>query len=372
MDDYNIEKAYDDVTEMIEDHAKTVAPMSLEELFQSMQQMADQQDEGMTNDPWIERYNSLPSYKLDVIRDGSDMYYQSLTDAILASTKGNYGSIEYKGYKIYYDDTPQIKSISLVDGQREYMYWIRFCCDALSSFPIEEYTTDNERKAFLNPKDELFTKTLALLDEEIRELDDGRWIKERKKLNLYEFKDYSSEKLRFKEIEWDDRNKDAANTLSFLVEDALTRAKDCEFSEKDFEIFADVTRRMVFFADYGKRNYLFELQGLIDFTWKPTKKRNKYIWRCMKEFGQGDFPDRLLDNCTLYYLLEDPKGWEALAYLFPIIALWEMCHDYEPDVVKDRMLKMFDLIPNGDYRERIEKLIAEDRSKAEQGGILDD
>ena len=130
---------------------------------------------------------------------------------------------------------------------------------------------------------------------------------------------------------------------------------------------------MVFFADYGKRYYLVELQGYISFEWKPKTKREKYIWKCMQEFGQGDFPDRLFDNCTIYYFSDDPGGWEALAYVLPIAALWEMCQDYDPDSVKDGILKAFDLIPDGErYRERIEKLIAEDREKAKQGGSEDD
>lgn len=92
----------------------------------------------------------------------------------------------------------------------------------------------------------------------------------------------------------------------------------------------------------------------------------------MDEFGQGDLPDWLINNCTIYYLMDDPKGWEALAYILPITALWEMCTEYNPDSVKNTMFKAFDLIPKGDYVERIEKLIAEDRENAEKGGSEDD
>ncbi len=82
----------------------------------------------------------------------------------------------------------------------------------------------------------------------------------------------------------------------------------------------------------------------------------------MTEFGQGDLPDRLLDNCSIYYFLDDPQGWEAMAYLLPIVALWEMCQDYDPDNVKNEMLRIFDLIPITGYRYKIEKLIEEDRA----------
>ena len=42
-----------------------------------------------------------------------------------------------------------------------------------------------------------------------------------------------------------------------------------------------------------------------------------------------------------------------------------MCTDYDPDSVKNTMLKVFDLIPEGDYVERIEKYIAADRDRSE-------
>ena len=186
-----------------------------------------------------------------------------------------------------------------------------------------------------------------------------------KKLNIYDFKDYSPEFLRFKRIEWEERDKMASETLSYLVNDALFRAIGLEFTEEDFMVFANVMRRMVYFADYGKYRERWSLQGLIWYEWKPKTKRDQYIWRCMDEFGQGDIPDRLFDNCTIYYLTDDPKGWEALAYILPIIALWEMCTDYDPDSVKNTMLKVFDLIPEGDYVERIEKYIAADRDRSE-------
>ena len=156
------------------------------------------------------------------------------------------------------------------------------------------------------------------------------------------------------------------------MEDAFSRANGIKYTKEDFDIFNDVVRRMVFFADYGKRNYLFRLQGLILYEWRPKTKRDLYIWHCMHEFGQGDLPDILLDNCTLYYFLDDPQGWEAVAYLLPIAALYEMCSDYEPDSVKDNMLKVFDVIPDDGYRERLERLIEEDRAKAEKGEQTDD
>ena len=87
----------------------------------------------------------------------------------------------------------------------------------------------------------------------------------------------------------------------------------------------------------------------------------------MDEFGQGDLPDRLVDNCATYYFPDDPQGFEALAYLLPIAALMSMCEDYDADQVKDGMLKVFDLIPDNGYSARLEKLIEEDRKKAEKG-----
>ena len=64
---------------------------------------------------------------------------------------------------------------------------------------------------------------------------------------------------------------------------------------------------------------------------EPVPARATGSENMMDEFGQGDLPNRLFDNCTLYYFLYDPQGWEAVAYLAPIMALWEMCHDYDPD-----------------------------------------
>ena len=84
--------------------------------------MASEIDEQLSGGTWIKRYREFPAYTLDVIRDGSDKYIEVLTKAILAITKGEYGYIDYKGYKIYYTDTPQIKSLSLEDGHKEYSY----------------------------------------------------------------------------------------------------------------------------------------------------------------------------------------------------------------------------------------------------------
>ena len=341
--------------------------MDNEKLTQALHVMASSSEEEKSCDLRLKRYHELPAYPLDVTRDESDQYIKALTDAILNATIGGYGSIDYKGYKIYYTDTPHLASMSLENGHKEYSYEISFQCDALSFFSYAEYHSEDERTAFLDPANDLFATTISLLDKVIENLDDGKWIKERKKLNIYDFKDYSYDGLSFKRIEWDERNKNASGTFSYLLDDALSRAKGHTFTEDDFDIFADVIRRMAFFARYGKRNYLFELQGYIWFEWKPTTKRDQYIWRCMDEFGQGDLPDRLLDNCTIYYFVDDPKRWEALAYLLPIAALWEMCTDYEPDNVQKVMFGIFDLVPDKGYRQRIEKLIEEDKAKETEG-----
>jgi len=344
----------------------------MEDIKQAMRMMASLEEEEKANNPWIQRFHELPDYILDVVRDGSEEYISALTEAILAITNGCYGNIDYKGYKIYYNDTPHVRSISVADGHTEYSYEISFQCDALMAFSFEEYSSEDERKAFLDPENEAFQKTIALLDNVIEYLDDGTWIKKRKKLHIYDFKDYSPDFLKFKHIEWEDRDNMASETLSYLMDDALSRAKGLEFTEEDFMVLADVIRRMVYFADYGIRRDRCFLQGYIWYEWKPKTKRDRFIWRCMDEFGQGDLPDWLINNCTIYYLMDDPKGWEALAYILPITALWEMCTEYNPDSVKNTMFKVFDLIPKGDYVERIEKLIAADRENAEKGGSEDD
>lgn len=367
MNDTMNKGVYDDIEEMIKKKAQTAPPLSDEELREAVVNMSLLKEDEKANDPWLKRYHTLQSYKLDVVRDGSDEYFKTLTKAIVAITSGNYGSINYRGYKIYYTDSPHISSISMKDGNKEYGYEISFRSDGLNVFYSEEYNSEGERKAFLNPENELFKKTLALLDKEIEELDKGAWIKKKKTLRIKDFKDYTDEKLRFNRIEWEDRDRDAADTLSFLIDDAYKRTRGLTYTEDDFDVFADVIRRMVFFADYGKSHYLFGLQGFIRYQWKPKTKRNRYIWHCMHEFGQGDLPDILIDNCTIYYFLDDPQGWEAMAYLFPIVALGEMCREYEPDSVKDNMLRLFDMIPDGGYRERIERFIEEDRRKAEKG-----
>ena len=366
MDDIIKNDSHDDISEMIESTAGTPAPASPKELEQAMSEMASLYDEEKEND--LVRRQSRQVYKLDVVRDGSDDYFKALTDAILAITDGDYGCIDYKGYQIYFSDTPHVKSISLADGSKEYSYWISFKCDALRVIHYEEYNSEDERKAYRDPENELFKTTLALLDKQIEELDDGTWIKKKKSLHIFHFKDYSAKELRENELEWKDLEKDASNTLSFLMEDAMQRTNGVPFTEEDFDIFADVIRRMVFFADYGKRNYLFVLEGFIRFNWKPKTKRDNYIWRCMDTFGQGVCPDKLLDNCAIYYFLDDPQGWESQAYLLPIVALGEMCRgDYEPDRVKELMLKIFSIIPDRGYVSRIEKLIEEDRAKANKG-----
>ena len=367
MDDNMKNNSYEDVSEMIENNSESTNHPSPEMMQQAFIDLISSEEDEKSNDPWLNRYKTLEAYTLDVTRDGSEDYFKALTEAILAVTDGDCGYIDYNGYKIYYSDTPRIRSISLEDGHKDYSYEISFHCDALSMFCTEEYHSEDERKAYRDPKNELFSKTVALLDRQIEELDKGTWIRERKKLGIHDFKDYSPDSLHFQRIEWNQRENDAANTLSFLIDDAYSRAKGLVFSEDDFDIFSDVIRRMVFFADYGKRNYLVDLQGFIWFRWKPTTKRNRYIWLCMDEFGQGDLPDRLLDNCTMYYLIDDPQGWEAIAYILPIVALSEMCVDYNPDSVKDNMLKVFDLLPGKEYRKRVEKLIEEDRVKAEKG-----
>ena len=184
--------------------------MDNEKMTQALRIISSSFDEERTNDPCLKRYHELPAYPLDVVRDGSDPYIKALTDAIFATAKGEYGSIDYKGYKIYYTDTPHIASISLEDGHKEYSYEISFRCDALSFFSYEEYHSEDERIAFLDPENDLFKKTIALLDKVIGNLDDGKWINEKKKLNIYDFKDYSYDGLSFKRIEWDERNKNAS------------------------------------------------------------------------------------------------------------------------------------------------------------------
>ena len=59
-----------------------------------MRELAQDEDETKSNDIWMSRYHDLPSYLLDVTRDGGDGYLAALTDAILAVTKGDFGSID--------------------------------------------------------------------------------------------------------------------------------------------------------------------------------------------------------------------------------------------------------------------------------------
>ena len=111
--------------------------MDNEKLTQALHVMASSSEEEKSRDPRLKRYHELPSYPLTVTRDGSDQYIKALTDAILAATIGGYGSIDYKGYKIYYTDTPYLASMSLEDGHKEYSYEISFQCDALSYICFE-------------------------------------------------------------------------------------------------------------------------------------------------------------------------------------------------------------------------------------------
>ena len=358
----------DNILEMIAKSAKDENPLSPEEIKQGMFNMLELEDEVQSNNPWIKRYHTLPVYSLDVVRDDSNEYRKALADAIVAITGGDYGSIDYRGYKIHYNETPYISSYSVKDGSVKYSYDLGFVCDALLGQEVEEYSSEDERKAFLDPEDDSFVRTVTMLDRVIKDLDEGTWLREKKTLRLFDFKYYNPELIYFNKIGWDDREKDAAGTLSFLMKYATERAKGIEYTEDDFELFAGVIRRMVFFADYGKRNYLYSLEGFVLYKWEPETKLERYIWRCMREFGQGDVPDRLFDNCTIYYFLDDPQGWEAIAYILPIIALGVMCSEFDPDEVKTELLRVFDIIPYNGYVERIEKLIEEDRAGADKTG----
>ena len=366
------DNSHDDLAEMIK-NSRGIEPLpSWEEMLQAMEALYSSNDEAESTDLWLERYHTLPAYILDVTRDGSEGYFRALTEAILAITRGDHGSIEYKGYRIYYLDTPHVHSVSVADGHKEYSYELSFRCDALMSVYLEKYHSEEERLAYLDPENDLFGKTLALLDRVLETLDEGKWLRSRKKLRIRDFRGRSSERPKFPEIEWEERYNAAADTLTFLMDDAIARAKGLPYTEDDFCMFADVIRRMVFFADLGKRAGLVMLEGFVRFDWKPSSGKDRYIWRCMHEFGQGDLPDRLLENCAIYYFLDNPQGWEAVADLFPILALGEMCQEYEPDDVKNGMLKAFDLVPDAGYRERVEKLIEEDRAMAQKGEDEDD
>ena len=147
---------------------------SNDKLANAMRNLAKLTDESEAKDPWRMRKLNLPAYKLDVVRDGSEEYLKALAEAILAITRGDYGCISYKGYEIYYTDTPQVESISLEDGHVNYWYRILFRCDALSVYKCEEYNSEDERKAFLDPSSDMFEKTVALLDKEIEFLDVSR------------------------------------------------------------------------------------------------------------------------------------------------------------------------------------------------------
>ena len=188
-------------------------------------------------------------------------------------------------------DSTRIKSISVIDDHVEYSYNISFQCEVLRGYEYEEYHSEDERKAYLDPESDLFHKTVELLDKEIEYLDEGIWIKNKKTLNIYDFKDYSYEEMRFEGKKWDEREIDSSSTFLYLMKHAFSQIEGLAFTEKDFNIFAEIIRRMVFFADYGKNSDfgLVDLQGYIWYDWKPETKRDRYIWRCMDEFGQGGF-----------------------------------------------------------------------------------
>lgn len=90
---------------------------------------------------------------------------------------------------------------------------------------------------------------MELLDKEIEYLDEGIWIKNKKTLNIYDFKEYSYEELRFEEKKWDKREIDSSSTFLYLMKHAFSQIEGLAFTEKDFNIFAEIIRRMVFFAD---------------------------------------------------------------------------------------------------------------------------
>ncbi len=364
--------SYDEIDDLIRKLSGNSNVLSEKNLLEAMRWFSSLRDGEKENNTWIIRYRSLESFKLDANRDGSETYYRALKDALIAITIGDYGSLEYKGYKIYYSDTPVLSGISLGDGREKYRYQLGFHCDALSVEYYEEYNSDEERKAYIDPENELFDKTLELLDREIEALDEGIWIKEKKKLSIYDFKDYEGDNSRFKKIEWDDMEKDASETFTHLMNDAHMRSKDLPFTEADFEIFADVIRLMIFYADYGKRVSRCDLERFVLYEWKPKSERNCYIWQCMDLFDVYCIPDDLLDGCAIYYFIYDPQGWEAVACTIPILVLWKMCLDYDPDDLKNQILKYFDFIPGDGYRERIEMLIETDRTKAKCGGAEDD
>lgn len=358
----------DELSRMIDEIAGEEPPESPVKMAEALESLGLLHDDEKDGDIWIKRYNELPSYPLDVVRDNSKSYEEALKNAIIAITQGDYGSIDYKGYKIYYDDTPHVKSVSLRDGHKEYLYMIRFHCDLLNMESYEEYHSEEERIAFLSPDSLLFELTILLLDRTIELLDDGIFIKKRKKLDIYDLKDHSSYKEGFGKYDWDEGEKEASATISYLMNGAKKLTEGYDFTEDDFQVFSDLIRRMVFFADYGKQYDRCELERLVMFKWKPGTKHDRYIRRCMEEYFSGSLPNELADNCSLYYFLADPQGWEVLAYVLPIIALREMNYEYEPDDIKDILLKAFNLVPNEGYRERIEALIAEDRARAIKGG----
>ena len=64
-------KSDDDIIEMIEISAGEPSSFSPEEMEQALRSMASSADEQRSNDPWLERYHSLPQYTLEVNRDGS-------------------------------------------------------------------------------------------------------------------------------------------------------------------------------------------------------------------------------------------------------------------------------------------------------------
>ena len=364
----------DSLSEIIGKTAGDTPSPSSEEMFRGFEGMHSREKEIREQNEWLKRYHSLPSYAFKTERDGSEKYTKELKEALKAITKGEFGSVEYKGYKVYYDDTPRISSWSIDGKSFSYSYEIKFECEALSAGHCEKYESEEERVMFLDPEnEEYFKKTLALLDAEFELLDDGTWIRKKKTLGITDFRDYDPSWVKFPQTSWEEADKEAADSLVRLLHDALERVNGVDFSEKEFLIISDTIRRMVYFADYGKRVGFIKLHGLIMFEWAPETKAERFIWKCMNEFGQGKIPNTLVDNCTVHYFLHDPKGWEALAYLLPIRALAGMCSGEEPDKIKDELLKCFEAVPGDGWKERTEEMIKADRAKAaSKGGEADD
>ena len=153
---------------------------SPEEMKNGLSIGREKEEEIRKENKWLKRLHMLPSFKFESKRDGSTQYKASLKEAVIAVTTGNFGSLEYKGYKLYYDDTPRVKSWSL-DGKRiEYSYEVKFVCEALRLEQCEFYHSEEERRAYYDPEnEEYFSKTMALLDARFELLDKGSWLKDK-------------------------------------------------------------------------------------------------------------------------------------------------------------------------------------------------